>query len=81
MRFMTVVAHQGVFPIGGTVDGVDQMLAHKDPSNELPSGVMVAVNDEKEATVTTYGGFHRDHTMRVVSVMGRACWYAASGFK
>ena len=47
----------GVYPVGGTVDGVCQMKHHKDMNNELPKGKAVKIVEECVAAVTAWGNF------------------------
>ena len=70
----------GVFPIGGSVDGIDQLAEHADPKNHVPFGETVEVIEERVADVTTYGGFHTGHSMKVVAVRGRCGFFTASAF-
>ncbi len=70
----------GVFPIGGSVDGKDQLAEHADPKNHIASGETVEVLEERDAEVTTYGGFHDGHRMRVLAIDGRHGFYTANAF-
>lgn len=70
----------GVFPIGGSINGVDQLAAHADPQNYIEGGAEVEILNELMADVTTYGGFHDGQLMKVVAVHGRRGFYTAGAF-
>lgn len=79
----TCIVKHGTYPIGGTVDGVDQMAHHKNPSAEIPFKKTVTITGEKVARVTTYGeasGSFRDVEVAVVAIVTKPGWYMKSGF-
>ena len=79
MKAQVIVEH-GLYPLGGTVDGVDQMNEHHDPKNELKGGDKVVIAKREEAVVTTWGGHYNAAKMKVVEIVGKNGWYLASGF-
>jgi hypothetical protein len=79
MQQATVVPEHGLYPLGGTVDGTDQMAEHENPANKLEGGAKVALKTEKKAKVTTYGGLHTDTEVHVAQVHGKPGWYVMSG--
>ncbi len=79
----TCIVKHGTFPIGGTVDGVDQMEHHRNPAAEIPFQKTVTITREKTARVTTYGdvnGSFRDVEVAVVALATKPGWYMKSGF-
>ena len=44
----------GIYPIGGSVDGRNQMPAHGDTANFLAKEQRVEITERKRAAVTTY---------------------------
>lgn len=80
MYTATALPRWGLFPIGGTLNGVDQMSAFRDKDNELKHGAVVAISESREAAVTTFGKFYDGAKVAVVKVEGKTGWYLASAF-
>ena len=80
MTKATVIVGHGICPLGGNVDGVDQMNEHRDPKNELKGGEKVIIESQGEAVVTTWGGHYNEAKIRVVKILEKKGWYLASGF-
>jgi len=71
----------GVYPVGGTVNGVCQMKHHKDMTNELPKGKAVKIIEECVAAVTTWGNFFNNENFELVRVYGYSGWYPKNAFQ
>lgn len=80
MNNVNVLFPHGLSPIGGVVNGLDQIKAHADKDNELPGRARVVISDPEVAVVTTYGGLHKGDKVAVVRVVGKTGLYLASGF-
>lgn len=70
----------GVYPVGGTVDGVCQMAHHQDKKNELQHGKAVTIVRDCVATVKTWGQFFNGHHVALVQIKGYHGWYMKDAF-
>ena len=70
----------GVYPVGGTVDGVCQLEHHKDKKNELPQGKAVTIVRDCIAAVKTWGELFNGHRVELVQVDGYQGWYMKNAF-
>lgn len=79
-REASVKLPHGVYPVGGTIDGVCQMEHHKNRDSELQHGKAVKIVKACVATVKTWGAFFDGHPVELVQVDGYHGWYMKNAF-